>query len=98
MSSTPSHYAMELVELASQESRELEEWDYPHGGELTNLGLGDRVWMTTVEGEFPGTVIEEWSNGSKDGLLVNIDHCGPVRFHRSVFRAWTVLDHLADHR
>lgn len=91
---TPSHYALLMVSLSSSESKELDGLNYPHGGEVTPIGIGDRVSMVTVEGEFPGTVIDtvDWDGA---GVMVHIDHYGPVRFHRSVFRAWTVLDYLA---
>jgi hypothetical protein len=89
----PSYYAMEMVSLRSFELGELSALDVQHGGEVTPLELGDRVYMSTIDGDFAGTVIEEWVPGLN--ALVHIDHHGPVSFHRSVFRTWSVLDHLA---
>lgn len=92
--STPSHYAMMLVQLRSTEVGELDRLDHRHGGESTPLNLGDRVSLDTIEGPYHGTVLAEWVPG--EHVLVQIDGFGTVNLHRSVFRAWTALDHLAE--
>jgi hypothetical protein len=67
--------------------------------ESSPLSCGDRVFFLSPIGtEYPGTVVYDWdSQGTKDVvvLLDGGDH-SPISLHRSQFRAFTVLDHLAE--
>ena len=69
-------------------------------GEWTDLKRGDRVSLQTDEGDYPGTVYRDWSpvgGWPAAPLAVRLD-CKPefkIEFHRTMFRAHTVLDFLA---
>jgi len=71
-------------------------------GEFTPLKTGDRVYFLTVSGEFEGTVERDWSPPADDDAHRPMVHVAldtrtgwPVEFHRTLFRAFTVLDHIA---
>ena len=69
-------------------------------GEFTPLERGDRVFFVTPEGDFPGTVRVVWAPSAWPtfALQVQLD-CDPkttLAFHRSLFRAYNVLDLMTD--
>ena len=95
---TPSFDAMLM---ARNESDAAGEFEYHNKliGEISPLKKGDRVYFLTIEGEFVGTVGRDWDPVEWPSLLVSVSlDCKPaypVEFHRSLFRAFTVLDHIA---
>jgi len=98
---TPSHEAVLFAKSISDAAYELQ-FFHRITGEMSSLEQGQRVYFTTIEGEFSGVVQEDWEHGSGTGwpaktVSVTLD-CEPEKpfsFHRSLFRAFTVLDHLA---
>ena len=64
------------------------------------LKSGDRVFLLTIDGEFPAHVVEDWSGHNLLlGVKATVD-CDRgahwVRFHRDSWRAFSALDLLAD--
>lgn len=95
---TPGHEAMALAKGLSGVATELEFWSRSIG-ESSVMKTGDRVYFITVEGDFPGTVARNWrpSLFPASHVYIVLDHCKAfsIHFHRSLFRAFTVLDHIA---
>ena len=89
---------LSIAQAESKAATELELLGSPPAGETTPLRKGDRVYIITVEGEFPGTVVEDWETSPTiDDVTIVLDDSPSVELwiHRSLFRAFTVLDHLA---
>jgi hypothetical protein len=94
----PSGIAMSVVRDESDAADELDFFNIQLG-ERTALTAGDRVYLVTVDGEFPGTVIADWSPEIDEPghVMVDLD-CNPkesLTLNRAVFRAFTALDHIA---
>lgn len=67
--------------------------------ETSSLAAGDRVFFLAPSGEdYPATVVYDWESGDDTPVEVSLDCLPklPVVLHRSLFRAFTVLDHLAN--
>lgn len=88
--------------MARDKSDAAEEFEF-HGktvGEMSPLKKGERVYFLTIDGELAGTVRRDWRLQSWPSPKVYVsldckpDH--PIEFHRSLFRAFTVLDHIAN--
>jgi len=74
--------------------------------ETLALKKGDRVFLLTIEGDYPSVVTEDW-NGEDllVGVKVTVD-CGPsldwkgrqdwIELHRNCFRAFSILDLMAE--
>ena len=91
---------MNQVWLDSEAALVLELLKQKEPYESLALMSGDRVFLLTIEGEFPAHVVKDWFG---EDLLVPVrvnidcDSWGYARqFHRSVFRAFTALDHIAN--
>lgn len=99
MPNKPSFSAMSTLRDLHSAAQELE-FHFKYGGEWTPLKNGDRVALLTPEGEFYGTVTDDWKPGAWPSKSVHVRlDCNPespLHFHRTLFRAYTVLDHLAD--
>lgn len=107
MTQSPSHYAVEVAKLSSSEAHIVDTVSFAFssvglGGltvgerpvfERSELELGARVSLITIDGEFPGTTLQEWTGDG--GVIVWMDYGSVLHLHRSMFRAWTALDHLA---
>ena len=96
METRPSYHTMEITKHESDAAFELLLMSHEDPCEKTSLATGDRVFLLTIEGEFTGDVIEDWTD-LDTGVWVRLD-CAPDRlisFHRSLFRAFTVLDHIS---
>ena len=90
---------MSVARISSDAAMELEY----HGkiyGEFTALEVGDRVHFVTVDGDFPGAVQTSWDASPiwPSLLLFVVLDCKPdhgISLHRSMFRKFTILDHIA---
>ena len=66
--------------------------------ELTPMKFGDRAFLITVEGEFPATIIRNWSPSIPLSFVLarlDCDKAGPIELHRGLFRAFNALDSIA---
>ena len=96
----PDYDAMKFARSFSQAALEAERLGLVQG-EFTDLKIGDRVFLLTVSGEYPATVRRDWRLSPMDDsaplVKVELDSrpAWPVEFHRTLFRAFTVLDHIA---
>jgi hypothetical protein len=72
---------------------------HPPRSELA-LEKGQRVFLLTIEGEFPARVVKAWTGGNMlipvRALLDGAEESRWIRMHRKSFRAFSVLDLLAD--
>ena len=99
---TPGWDTMEAVRALSDAANELEFFGQLHG-EFTTLKEGDRAFLVTPEGEFPGTVSKEWLAPSGELSRLCVDSritldCKPstdYHVHRTLLRAFTALDYLS---
>ncbi len=95
---SPGHLALEFAGAESRAARTLSRLGSAPG-ETTPLRRGERVYFITVEGEFPATVTKDWGPALPIAdVVVELDGSPAmkVKFHRSLFRAFTVLDHITD--
>lgn len=94
----PSNYELKFAESTSAAADALELFGTVEG-DRTLLSKGDRVFLLTVGEEYPGTVIRDWRPADDAFRMIQValdsDPENPVEFHRSLFRAFTALDHLA---
>ena len=96
----PSWTAMKQARLDSEACYELEMITPQASHPELALKKGDRVFLLTIEGEFPSHVVEDWSGHNLlEGVKATVD-CDRgsdwVRFHRDSWRAFSALDLLAD--
>jgi len=96
---SPSLLALSIAKDESAAADGLDLFDKSFGERLP-LKIGDRVFLLTVEGEYPGTVVErDWSPTTPPSALVAVAlDCRPetpLAFNRALFRSFTVLDHIA---
>jgi len=99
---TPGWDTMKTVRALSEAADGLEFFGEIHG-EFTALMDGDRVFLETPEGEFPGTVSKGWSPPSGEWSVLCVDvrvflDCNPLaeyHVHRTLLRSFTALDRLA---
>lgn len=71
--------------------------DYMPNAETSTLEAGDRVYLVTVEGDYPATVTGTTDQGALGAIEISLD-CTPTErmtFHRGVLRKFTILDFLA---
>jgi len=89
---------MNFAKVSSDAATELE-FFHKFDGEITTLEQGDRVYFLTVGGDYPGEVNENWSPTGWPSAMVSVTlDCRPDRtfeLHRTMFRAFTALDHIA---
>lgn len=94
----PSFTAMDYARDESAAATELEYFNKPLG-EFSPLKTGTRVYFNTVEGPFTGTVLKDWNPDKWPSVNLHVVlDCkpeSPIEFHRSLFTAFTALDHLA---
>lgn len=94
-----SFYALKQVRLDSEAQYELEMMKRSEPHEDLALKAGDRVFLLTIEGDYPAHVVEDWTGSNLlVGVKVTVDYnrgAPWVTFHRSAFRAFTALDLLA---
>jgi hypothetical protein len=95
----PDYDAMDLARAVSNAARELE-FFHKSLGETSALDVGTRVYLVTIDGEYSGTVRRDWQPEKSwpfSKVLVELDYKPdlPVELHRSLFRVFTVLDHLS---
>jgi len=99
MNAIPSAEAFKTARALHKAAQELE-FFHKFNGEFSPLSAGDRVFFLTVEGEFPGTVQVGWEMPpfpSHDvAITPDYDPDLTLVFHRTMFRAYTVLDRIAD--
>jgi hypothetical protein len=89
---------MRFAEGESQAGVILQCLGYQRDWEATPLNCGDRVFFNTVEGDFPATVLADWRLDAGTTLVsvrLDCDLDDPITLHRSLFRAFNVLDHIA---
>jgi hypothetical protein len=71
-----------------------------YNGEFSPLSAGDRAGFVTIDGEFPGTVRVDWAPTKFPSydlqFTPDYDPNLTLLFHRTMFRAHTILDHIAD--
>jgi hypothetical protein len=96
----PSLYAIKQVRLESETALELEMMNLQEPHESLALKKGDRVFLLTIEGEFPSRVVEDWNGWNlllPVKVTVDCNREAPwIQFHRSAFRVFTALDLIAD--
>lgn len=99
MTKRPSPQAISILRDLHSAAQELEFHD-KISGEWCPLKKGDRVVLEALDGDFTGTVDVDWEprDWPSASLKVRLD-CSPgqvIGFHRTMFRSFTVLDHLAE--
>jgi hypothetical protein len=92
----PSYHAMKMAKYESDVAFELSLMGTKVPTDNTSLGAGTRVYFLSIEGEFAGTVQRPWCDA--DTTVWALLDCKPdslIRFHRSLFREFSILDHIA---